>query len=103
MTTPYADQTDDMRYPSLNEDEIATVERLKTSLERVRKAMDRAIDNTSVSLDGHSLQRQPMDVLVRREAEITWDLQEILGGGPFHAIIVEGRNDWKALLRTGQT
>lgn len=48
---------------------------------------------TSVSLDGHSLSRQSLDVLRNEEIRISDDIEELLRGHPFGSTKMIGRYD----------
>ena len=83
--------------------EIATINsrltELYDELDEVRGEIRKGYRNTNVSLGQHSLNRQPLSVLIERENTLTWNIQECLQGGPFGSIIIEGRDDYKYLTR----
>ena len=66
---------------------------LRDELDEVRSRIRNAYKGPSVSLEGHSLTRQSLDLLEQREATLTWDIQELLQDGPFGATIIKGRYD----------
>lgn len=75
----------------------------RVELMSVRTQIKAAYKNTSISIDGHSLSRQSIETLERRESKLTWEIQEILQGGPFGEIIIEGRYDNKYYTRAQES
>lgn len=58
-------------------------EQVERDLECVREEIRKATQAASLSMDGHSLSRQSLDALQKREGQLEWDLAELLTGGPF--------------------
>ena len=68
-------------------------EQLRARLALLDTKITEAYEGPSVSIGGHSLQRQAIQALREERNLVAWQLQQILQGGPFGSVQIKGTND----------